>query len=944
MEQLLSTTSVLGLCAGFIWNRAMWAASGLGGSYLINQSIRFNDDDSAYMYRTPSVAGNRKTWTWSGWVKRGRLTSGASQFLFSMFSDSSNRTDLLLAATTDTLTFNSRTAAALDATQITTQVFRDPSAWYHIVLAVDTTNATAGDRTRIYVNGIEVTAFSTDTQFGLNDDTWANHTVAQDVGRYGAAASYFDGYLADVHFIDGAALTAASFGETDAFGNWVPIEYAGATTTDFIPGATGTTIGDMVTGGGLAAATDGNKAQTYLTGCAGNTTSGPTDWVGKDYSAVGGKTVTKALVYATTSQGFNNDGNTARRLKISLKGSATGAWAGEETVLDSHSFGDNGYTAHNNEILELTPSTPANYDYYQFFFEDETATNMYACISEMEFFEAGTGYGTNGFRITGENSAALGTDYSGNSNTYTTSGLTTADQMLDSPTDDADNGVGNYCTFSPIIPSALAITLADGNLKATLGNSSSVRGTHAFGPTGKYYFEFTATDTGYGTCGFHAAALAYNKFLAGDAGNEATAPNNGQGYAWQDSSGIIRHNNVAATSSPASTFTTGDILGWYVDFDNDAIWLSKNGTLENGATQSEVEAGTTTNAIWTGTLAGYGSQLIHAGCNGGGGFTWELNTGQSAFNTALYSGYTGIGTAYLPAPTVTNPSAEFGAVIDTEANIFATMAAELTSTNYVRVYKNRDASETWAWTFSHDSSNEYAVSSTATYQATRAMSGSNSWLGFEFNCDTYAKTGSQAHTNGGGDTTVTHNVGHTNYCVLLFPRNNGEVWMYHPGFTAGTLVHLTSDMAPAANTQITNVAANSFDIGTGHATDTYDYLVIPETSGLYALPTYTGNAAADGTFVYTDTSPLLAFFQNSSAAVENICFHDVDGSGNEVENRLYMNYPNAESLTTTYGADFNSNGIKWRAAVNANTAVTYYGVVCGRSAFGGVGVSQARAR
>jgi hypothetical protein len=74
MEQLLSTTSVLGLCAGFIWNRAMWAASGLGGSYLINQSIRFNDNDSAYMYRTPSVAGNRKTWTYSVWFKRGNIT------------------------------------------------------------------------------------------------------------------------------------------------------------------------------------------------------------------------------------------------------------------------------------------------------------------------------------------------------------------------------------------------------------------------------------------------------------------------------------------------------------------------------------------------------------------------------------------------------------------------------------------------------------------------------------------------------------------------------------------------------------------------------------------------------------------------------------------------------------------------------------------------------
>ena len=128
------------------------------------------------------------------------------------------------------------------------------------------------------------------------------------------------------------------------------------------------------------------------------------------------------------------------------------------------------------------------------------------------------------------------------------------------------------------------------------------------------------------------------------------------GIDWQDSDGKFVRNGVDLYSG--STYTTGDIIGFYLDFDNDAIWASKNGTLENGASQAEVVAGTTTNAIATGTLATDGALVPHATCNGGTNVTVTINTGQSAFNTALYTGYTGLSAKDVAASN--QPSIEDG--------------------------------------------------------------------------------------------------------------------------------------------------------------------------------------------------------------------------------------------------------------------------------------------
>ena len=113
---------------------------------------------------------------------------------------------------------------------ITTQVFRDPTAWYHIVVAVDVSQSTASNRVKIYVNGEQITSFTSTDYPDQNTDQPLLDGANMLIGaRYnGSIVDYTDGYTAEFHFIDGTALTPASFGETNNNNQFVPIEYVGS--------------------------------------------------------------------------------------------------------------------------------------------------------------------------------------------------------------------------------------------------------------------------------------------------------------------------------------------------------------------------------------------------------------------------------------------------------------------------------------------------------------------------------------------------------------------------------------------------------------------------------------------------------------------------------------------------------------------------------------------
>ena len=203
-------------------------ASGGFYDFEISNSLRFNDGDSAYLTKTPSSASNQKTWTWSGWVKRGIITTDQVFFGARALSTSTPYFYFGFNTSTDILAQNSNNAGAL----YTTQKFRDTSAWYHIVYAVDTTQGTASNRVKVYVNGSQITDFGTENNPNQNVDTAINSTIAHWTGIItngaGSRTDPIDGYMADVNFIDGAALTPSSFGELKN-DIWIPKDTSGLT-------------------------------------------------------------------------------------------------------------------------------------------------------------------------------------------------------------------------------------------------------------------------------------------------------------------------------------------------------------------------------------------------------------------------------------------------------------------------------------------------------------------------------------------------------------------------------------------------------------------------------------------------------------------------------------------------------------------------------------------
>jgi hypothetical protein len=198
-------------------------------TYSIDQSLRFNSSDDPYLARTPSSAGNRKTFTLSFWVKKsfdttehcaiGNVYSAGNDndyFSFEFIKSGSNEDRL-------------RVSGWSNSFRITTRMFRDPSAWFHIVIACDSTQSTANDRLKVYVNGSQETDFINTVNISQDANYGWNQTSAHHIGEEIAGSEHLDGYLAEFYSIDGQALTPASFGETNSDTNqWVPIKYTGS--------------------------------------------------------------------------------------------------------------------------------------------------------------------------------------------------------------------------------------------------------------------------------------------------------------------------------------------------------------------------------------------------------------------------------------------------------------------------------------------------------------------------------------------------------------------------------------------------------------------------------------------------------------------------------------------------------------------------------------------
>ena len=380
-----------------VFNNILAGSSGQGGAaaFEIERSLRFNSADSASLSRTPSSAGNRKTWTWSGWVKRSAV--GTKQIFFGVQGTSDTTYVENYFATDDKLYLRYGYNSVAEVR--TTQVFRDVSAWMHIVIAFDVTQSSDTDKLRLYINGSQVDDFSTDTRSSFsNQDYGINRAGAHKIsGAPNGSSDYLDAYLADVHFIDGQALAPTEFGETDTNGVWQP--------KVFVPSSPNndTTWSNNVTGANNATnGFNGNLSDELVSSSAGGTITFTASFSG----------VSTFRYYTSNSSahtvGFNGGA-----------GVNDGGGAGWRTVTPPSSISS----------IEITHTNSG-------------ATAQFAAIqiNSVTLIDGVGQYGRNGFHLPfsdNSSNAALGTDTSGNSNTWTvnnlvaTAGLETSNEGFD---------------------------------------------------------------------------------------------------------------------------------------------------------------------------------------------------------------------------------------------------------------------------------------------------------------------------------------------------------------------------------------------------------------------------------------------------------------------------------------------------------------------------------
>jgi hypothetical protein len=375
--------------------------------YEISRSLRFNSADSAYLNRTPSAAGNLKTWTWSGWIKITEMDTLRAIFNSGVSGAAADRCIFRFNGTNKLALISTAGTYCQESLSVTTdRVFRDPSAWYHIMVVLDTTQtSSSADRLKFYVNGVNQSW--TGTGPTLNKNQSINAPISHAISDFVYTTSYPTGFnLADVHFIDGQALAPTDFGETDEFGVWQPKEFVSEVADTF-------NVFGLITNGAQSV-----KNISELTSLATNvshfsTGSTAHNSLTADFGSVGSYKITAGGYIGSTS--FPN-------VYISDNGTS---WTGITVGQSPFSF--------TGRYIQFARTSGSGYG------------GVYLSAVNLNSFHLP-------FSDNSSN-AALGTDTSGNSNTWTVNNLTAVNSGFSSGALDFD-GNDMFTSGSVASPSA----------------------------------------------------------------------------------------------------------------------------------------------------------------------------------------------------------------------------------------------------------------------------------------------------------------------------------------------------------------------------------------------------------------------------------------------------------------------------------------------------------
>jgi hypothetical protein len=774
-------------------------ASGDNDTYQVSRSLRFNSPDSAYLNRTPASITNQKTYTFNFWFKRSEL--GSQQEIFSaLFASTSLRYAYIGFSPSDTLEvftgiYSLGASTTTSYNYETTQVFRDTSAWYMITVAVDTTNATASDRVKIYANGTQVTSFSTAIQPALNQNGYWNSTQFHGIGTFNASISFFDGYLAEVNFIDGLQLTPSSFSETDSF-------------------------------------TGRLKAKAY-----------------------------------------------------------------------SGSYGTNGY--------------------YLKFADNSAAT-----------------------------AATIGKDSSVNANNWTPNAISVTagpgnDSLVDSPTNygldsyntTVDNARGNYCGLNPLAISGGS--LANGNLDYSTTNviRSVVASTGV--TSGKWYWEVRANLTDATQAGMIGITTNPDALIS----SVTYVGANTTSYSIYQRDGF-KYNNGTATAYGSSYLTAGDIVMVALDMGSGKVWFGLNGTWASSGNPA-----TGVNEAFSGisgtAFPAIGNSTLTAGFN----TDMSVNFGQRLFAYNMPAGYKTLCTTNLPTPTIKKPSSYFDALAYTGTGASNSISSLGFSPDLVWI-KNRggatsnalyDTTRLATKQLSSDTTGDEATSSTGLTAfdsngftlgtSTLVNTSGTQYVAWAWDEAPIAGLDIVSYTGTGANATIPHNLGVAPKMLIVKARTTAgadQGWpVWHESIANTTYLQLNSTAATATGTNYwnsTSPTSSVFSVGTNAAVntsaDTYIAYAFAEVEGFSKIGSYTGNANANGPFVYCGFRPSFILIKSRTAVDAWLIYDNERNTFNVASSNLVPNTSAAEA--TISGIDFVSNGFKLRTITTTpNAAQTY---------------------
>ena len=915
-----------------------------GANYQIARSLRFRASNSNRLTRTYTATGNAQKWTASFWCKRSGLTS--SPYGLDIMGAQNTA-----AQTWDTFGFDTTDAFSVrfdpgttPYSVITTAFFRDPSAFYNIIVALDSTQATAANRCRIYFNNVEQT-LSTNTlpqnyssRFNVNTNTAGIGTSVNYASTTGPNHP-FDGYLSEVNFIDGQQLTPSSFGQTDATtGAWTPIKYTGTygtngfylnfsdnsgVTFDTIGAdnaagsysrnlrSSGSSIGGLTAVGGLAAVFDGSTVHTSANGAQNSSIASGyvlNNSAGRDWGSGVTKTVTAFVARAVSDSPFLGTGAVGWK----LQGSTDNFSSSTVDLASGTSGGASG------EVLVVTSgiTTTTAYRYHRIVFNGNGVNHIR--LGQLELYEAGL-FGINHWQPT---------------NISVTAGVTN-DSLVDTPTNyGSDTGVGgevrgNYCTLNPIDKNA-NLTLSEGNLTAIPASTADYwlgRATMALPTTGKWYWELTLNNTPYL---YQAGIYSGNRPMNG----AISATGNEYQVGWGTAYSYInfQSNNAALASWSTNTNpTNGDVLGFAYDASNDSMWVSRNGTFYN--TSGTANPATNTDPRFTSIPKG-----LFPGVNlpnpASGGVT--MNFGQRPWVNAAPSGFKALCTQNLPTPAIAKPSSYFDVALLTGIGAAADFPQAVQSPD---LYFLKDRSGVSNWQIgdtSRTNGNNLHSNSTAAEVSNPSAYFSGTTIGMQpYDADggqnAHAYVAAQwkkgatpgfdivSYTGNGTARTISHALGVVPSMMLVFNRAGSNAWrVYHKanGAAGSVYLNLTSAYsADAGDWNSTSPTSAVFSVGASTGSNNSGSAMIAylfaEVAGFSKFGSYTGNGSADGTFVYCGFRPRWILIKRTDTTGAWVMFDTARDSYNVSVNSLVPSATSAESSTNST-FDFLSNGFKPR--------------------------------